>query len=153
VALEKRMSCGGWERAGSGGGGTHVRRMTGIVAVLLLAAACSSPDEPAEATRAEGAPTLQAMVGTEDSPDAFEISLVDEDGEPVTELPAGEYNIEVNDPTSVHNFHLSGGDGAVDEKTGATEKIETLWVVDLEPGEYRYMCDPHPSMNGHFTVT
>ena len=130
-----------------------MRRMTGIVAVLLLAAGCSPADEAPEVARAEGAPTLQAMVGTEESPDAFEISLVDEDGEPVTTLPAGEYNIEVNDPTSVHNFHLSGGDGAVEEKTTATEKVETTWVVTFEPGEYRYICDPHPSMNGQFTVT
>jgi len=26
-------------------------------------------------------------------------------------------------------------------------------VIDFEPGDYRFMCDPHPSMNGHFTVT
>jgi hypothetical protein len=127
------------------------RSAGGALAVLLLATACSSAEEPA-VTEVEGAPTLRAMVGTEESPDAFEISLVDEDGAPVTELPAGEYNIEVNDPTSVHNFHLSGGDGAVDEKTGATEKIETVWVVTFVPGEYRFLCDPHPSMNGHFTV-
>jgi plastocyanin len=93
------------------------------------------------------------MVGTEESPDAFEISLVDEDGQPVTTLPAGEYNIEVNDPTGIHNFHLSGGDGAVDEKTTPTEITETVWVVTFEPGDYRYICDPHPSMNGQFTVT
>ena len=124
------------------------------LAVLLLVAACSSPaeEEDAPAAPAAGAPTLRGMVGTEDSPNAFEISLVDEDGNPVTELPAGEYNIEVNDPTDIHNFHLSGGDGAVDEKTGPTEKVETTWVVTLEPGEYRYICDPHPSMNGQFTV-
>ena len=130
------------------------RSAAGALAILLLAAGCGGGGgggEP-EATRAEGAPTLQAMVGSKDSPDAFEISLVDEDGQPVTELEAGEYNIEVNDPTSVHNFHLDGGDGAVDEKTSPTEKIETLWVVDLQPGDYRYMCDPHPSMNGQFTV-
>jgi hypothetical protein len=113
--------------------------------VLLLAAACSSADEEPEATPVEGDPTLQAMVGTEDSPDAFEISLVDEDGDPVTTLPAGEYNIEANDPTSVHNFHLSGGDGAVDEKTSPTEKITTVWVITFEPGDYRYMCVPHPA--------
>ena len=130
-----------------------MRRLTrGAIAALLLTAACSPTDENPAATRVEGAPTLQAMVGTEESPDAFEISLLDEDGKPVTELPAGEYNVEVTDLTSVHNFHLSGGDGAVDEKTVPAEKIETLWVVDLKPGEYRYICDPHPSMNGHFTV-
>ena len=128
------------------------RSAAGALAILLLVAACGSEEENPPATRAADAPTLQAMVGSEDSPDAFEISLVDEDGQPVTELEAGEYNIEVNDPTSVHNFHLSGGDGAVDEKTSPTEKIETVWVVDLKPGDYRYLCDPHPSMNGAFTV-
>lgn len=131
-----------------------MKRATGAaLAVLLLAAGCSQAEENPSPTRAEGAPTLQATVGTKESPDAFKIALVDEDGKPVTELPAGEYNIEVDDPTSVHNFHLTGGDGAVDEKTTPTEKIETVWVVDLVPGEYRFMCDPHPSMNGHFTVT
>jgi plastocyanin len=132
----------------------RTRRPAGaVLAVLLLTAACGSSEEEPEAARAEGAPTLRAMVGTEESPDAFEISLVDEDGELVTELDAGEYNIEVTDPTSVHNFHLSGGDGAVDEKTSPTEVTETSWVVTFEPGDYRYICDPHPSMNGSFTVT
>jgi plastocyanin len=129
-----------------------MKRSTGAALAVLLLAACGQEEEP-EVTRAEGAPTLRATVGTEESPDAFEIALVDEDGEPVTELEAGEYNIEVSDPTGVHNFHLSGGDGAVDEKTGPTEKVETVWVVTFEPGDYRFLCDPHPSMNGRFTVT
>jgi plastocyanin len=126
----------------------------GALAILFLVAACSSSaEEPAEDTPAADAPTLTALVGTEESPNAFEISLVDEDGTVVSELPAGEYNIEVTDQTDIHNFHLNGGDGAVDEKTGVTEKGETTWVVTLEAGDYRYMCDPHPSMNGTFTVT
>jgi hypothetical protein len=133
-----------------------MRRLTGTaLAVLFLTAACGSSDDgnaAASATPDENAPTLQAMVGTEESPDAFEISLLDEDGKPVTELPAGTYNIEVNDPTTVHNFHLTGGDGAVDERTSPEGKEQTVWVVDLKPGEYRFMCDPHPSMHGLFTV-
>jgi hypothetical protein len=134
--------------------GVRIRGSIGtVLAALLLLAACSSANEEPKQARAADAPTLQAMVGTDKDPDAFEISLVDENGSPVTELPAGTYNIEVDDPTSVHNFHLSGGDGAVDQKTSPTEKIKTLWVVDLKPGEYRYMCDPHPSMHGSFTVS
>ena len=132
------------------------RSMAGALAVLFLAAACGgSPaqEEEAAPSPVAGAPTLRAIVGTEQTPNAFEISLVDEGGNPVTELPAGQYNIEVTDPTDIHNFHLSGGNRAVDEKTGVTEKLETTWVVDLKPGEYRYMCDPHPSMNGQFTVS
>ena len=124
-----------------------------LAALLLLAACGSSEEANSSASPAEGAPTLQASVGTKESPDAFEIALLDENGNPVTELPAGEYNIEVTDETSVHDFHLSGGNGAVDERTGVTEKIHTTWVVTFKPGEYRYMCDPHPSMNGQCTVT
>ncbi|MGY1726453.1 plastocyanin/azurin family copper-binding protein [Geodermatophilus sp. SYSU D01062] len=126
------------------------------LAVLLLVAACGGSggdDAEAAATTVAGAPTLQGSVGTEDSPDAFEIALVDEDGAPVTELPAGEYNVVVTDHSDVHDFHLDGGDGAVDEKTGVLGTGETVWVLDLQPGEYRYLCDPHPSMNGTFTVT
>ena len=53
----------------------------------------------------------------------------------------------------VHDFHLSQlGGGGVEETTRVTETGETTWVVSFEPGEYRYMCDPHPSMNGRFTV-
>ena len=122
--------------------------------MLLLAAACSSPaEEDTSASPVAGAPTLQATVGTEESPNAFEIALVDEDGAPVTTLPAGQYNVVVTDFSGVHDFHLSGGDGAVDEKTGIREDGETTWVVTFEPGDYRYICDPHPSMNGQFTVT
>ncbi len=122
-----------------------------VVAVALLAAACGgTAQEESSPTTAAGAPTLRASVGTEQNPNEFVIGLVDEDGNPVTELPAGEYNIEVSDPTDIHNFHLIGG--GVDEKTGVTEKTDTTWVVTFKPGEYRYMCDPHPSMNGHFTV-
>ncbi|SNR69230.1 cupredoxin domain-containing protein [Blastococcus mobilis] len=128
--------------------------VAGALAVLLLAAACSSPaEEDSSGGPIAGAPTLRGIVGTEESPNDFEISLLDEEGNPVTELPAGEYNIEVTDRTDIHNFHLSGGDGAVDEKTGPTEKVETTWGVTLEPGDYRYICDPHPSMNGTFTVS
>jgi plastocyanin len=134
-------------------GGEMKRSTGGALAVLLLAVACSPAEENRPEAPVAGAPTLRGTVGTEESPNAFEIALVDEDGKAVTDLPAGEYNIEVTDRTDVHNFHLSGGGGAVDEKTGPTEKIEALWVVTFKPGEYRYLCDPHPSMNGHFTVS
>jgi plastocyanin len=127
------------------------RSAAGALAVLLLAAGCSSQAE--ENNASAGAPALRGMVGTEDSPNAFEISLVDKDGKPVAELPAGKYNIEVTDQTDIHDFHLTGGNGAVDEKTGVVEKVKTTWVVTLKPGQYRYMCDPHPSMHGEFTVS
>jgi plastocyanin len=126
------------------------------LAVLLLATACGSPasqgDDNSSQQSAAGAPVLKGTVGSEKSHDAFEISLVDDKGNPVTTLPAGKYNVEVTDWSPVHNFHLNGGNGAVEEKTGVTGTGEITWVITFEPGEYRFMCDPHPSMNGRFTV-
>jgi plastocyanin len=114
----------------------------------------SEAAEPSEGTSGEasgGSTVLTAMVGTADDPEAFEITLMDESGEEVTELPAGDYTIEVTDPSETHNFHLTGG--SVDETTSVPETVETTWEVTLEPGEYTYRCDPHPPMTGSFTVT
>ncbi len=143
--------------------------------VLTLAAAgCSSDDAdsgeaapaPAPATSgpatsgpadiSEDAPdgtgqVLTAMVGTEEDPDAFEISLIDVAGEEVTELPAGDYSILVNDLSEIHNFHLKGGD--VDETTTVPETGKKTFTVNLTAGDYEAVCDPHPRMVQKFTVT
>jgi plastocyanin len=109
-------------------------------------------DETAAAGGESGGSTvLIGTVGTEEDPEAFEIALTTEDGEEVTELPAGDYTIQVNDPAKIHNFHLTGGN--VDESTSVPDTEETTFEVSLEPGEYTYKCDPHPPMSGTFTVT
>ncbi|WP_299037741.1 plastocyanin/azurin family copper-binding protein [uncultured Pseudokineococcus sp.] len=107
--------------------------------------------EPGEDAAGSGATTLTASVGEPDDPEAYVISLVDADGQEVTELPAGDYVIEVEDPSTTHNVHLTGP--GVDEATGVAETTTTTWEVTLEPGDYRYVCDPHPSMVGELTVT
>ncbi|MEJ5945947.1 hypothetical protein WDZ17_11665 [Pseudokineococcus basanitobsidens] len=94
---------------------------------------------------------LTASVGTPDDPDAYVISLVDADGEEVTELPAGDYTIAVDDRSTIHNVHLTGE--GVEETTTVPEVVMTTWEVTLEPGDYTYRCDPHPNMVGNFTVT
>lgn len=138
-----------------------------IASFVLVTAACGgAADDPAapaaeesteEATEGSavggtgGGTVLIGMVGTAEDPEAFEISLTDESGEPVSELPAGDYTIQVTDPAATHNFHLTGG--SVDESTSVPELEETTFEVTLEAGEYTYVCDPHPSMTGSFTVT
>ncbi len=124
--------------------------------LLLLLTACSSRDDAPAAT-VEGPPTaeigatLLATVGTEDDPEAFEIALTTADGQDVTTLAAGKYTIDVTDYSTIHNFALSGQ--GVDEATSVSEVEQTTWTVTVEPGEYSYVCDPHPSMSGGFAVT
>jgi plastocyanin len=109
-------------------------------------------EESAAAGGATGESTvLIGSVGTEGNPEDFVINLTTEDGEKVTELPAGDYTIQVTDPATTHNFHLTGG--SVDETTSVPETEDTTFEVTLEPGEYTYKCDPHPPMTGSFTVT
>ncbi len=111
----------------------------------------AEPSDDAAAGGESGSTVLIGMVGTEDDPEAFEISLTTEDGEEVTSLPAGDYTIQVNDPSAMHNFHLTGG--SVDESTSVPDTEETTFEVTLEAGEYTYKCDPHPPMTGTVTVT
>lgn len=140
---------------------------------LLLAAACGQ-DEPSPAaavpsttavatstgeatstppstTGAAGGTQLVGTVGEEGDPDAYTITLTDASGQPVTTLPAGAYTIQVKDPSKIHNFHLKGG--SVDETTTVPEVVDTTFQVNLTPGTYTFICDPHPRMVGEVTVT
>lgn len=97
------------------------------------------------------AQVLMGRVGTPENPDAFVIELTDGSGQDVTSLPAGQYQIQVDDPSQIHNFHLTGE--GVDEQTTVPGTGEETWTVDLQPGTYEAVCDPHPNMQLSFTVT
>lgn len=148
-----------------------------LAALALSTTACGGSEEPAASTASEssapaetpssssssesssssseapaaGATVLTGTIGTPEDPDAFEIALLDESGQPVTSLPAGDYTIQVSDPSDIHNFHFLGG--SVDETTTVPEVVETTFDVTLEAGDYTYICDPHPRMVGELTVT
>lgn len=142
------------------------RTAAAALAAVLLSAACSSSEDvaappaapsagapsaqPPAAASAPGA-TLRATVGTEDDPEAYEIALTTADGEPVEELPAGSYRIEVVDYSRTHNFALRGP--GVDEATSVPQVEQAVFEVTLQAGEYTYVCDPHPSMTGTVAVT
>jgi hypothetical protein len=126
------------------------------VGTITLLAACGGSEEPAaapappaEPAPAEPAPTGGGTLNATVLPD-FTISLT-QDGNPVTELAAGTYTIQVDDEADIHNFHLTGS--GVDESTDVAGTGQTTWEVTFEPGEYTFVCDPHAgSMNGSFTV-
>jgi hypothetical protein len=108
------------------------------------------PADEGEEPAGEGQ-VLLGQVGTEENPDAFELFLTDESGEPVETLPAGTYSIRVDDLSEIHNFHLEGE--GVDESTTVPEVGQAMWEVTFEPGDYTAVCDPHPEMMAEFTVT
>ncbi len=113
----------------------------------------ASPEVTESPDRDEVAQTLIGKVGEVGDPEAFVITLMDESGQEITSLPAGEYDIQISDPAVIHNFRLMGPDG-LNEATSVPDKTETRWQVSLVEGEYTYVCDPHPeSMIGQFTVT
>ena len=120
-----------------------------LAAVLALTASCGGDDaEPESAgspAPAASAPTASeqraagntnVLIGTIGTPqDPFELSLTDSSGEPVTELPAGEYGIRVSDPSEIHNFHLLKGADA-EETTTVPETGEVTWTVELTAGDH-----------------
>ena len=133
-----------------------VRSVLGLAALVPALAACGGSSSgggdaqpPASAGPAQHPASLVGEVGKDD---AYEISLSDPDGNAITNLKAGTYKLEVEDLSSIHNFHLMGG--GVNETTTVSEKATKTFTIDFKPGTYSFQCDPHASqMHGSFTVT
>jgi hypothetical protein len=67
-------------------------------------------------------------------------------------LPAGSYELAVEDLSSAHNFHLTGP--GVDVSTSVSGEGAETFPVALEAGTYEFVCDPHSfSMSGSFVVS
>ena len=124
-----------------------------LVLFGLTIAGCGGSDSEGSATTAAtteastessgsgGGTTLNGSVGP-----GFDISLDGTDG-----LTAGSYTLVVNDQSDQHNFHLTGP--GVDVSTEVSETGEKSFDIELQAGEYKFVCDPHASqMNGSFTV-
>ena len=106
-------------------------------------------------TSTTGLPKLIGTVGSTNDPDAYEIHLTTGDGAEVTTvLPPGEYMLEINDLSTIHDFHLGGPRAAVDVATDVAGTGEKTAVVLLqEPESYIYFCDAHPArMNVTFSI-
>ena len=129
---------------------TRLGMVLALLLVSLAAAGCGGGDEnsatpatPPETSVSAGGQgtTLNGSVGP-----GFEIALAGTDG-----LTAGDYTLVVDDKSANHNFHLTGP--GVDVSTEVSAEEQETFEITLEPGEYRFVCDPHASsMNGSFTV-
>jgi plastocyanin len=113
---------------------------------LIVAAALGVLASPAAALAQT---KLIANVGQND---AQIITLRTEAGATVTDIPAGTYEIEVNDHSSMHNFHLNGP--GVNQATGEAFVGTVTWSVTLQDrARYTFNCDPHSTtMRGSFTT-
>lgn len=80
----------------------------------------------------------------------FEISFRDAQGNRVTRLEPGTYDVEVDDRSEEHSFHLRGP--GVEERTGVETTGTVNWTVTFRDGNYRFHCDPHPTLGGEFVV-
>ncbi|MBM2821667.1 MAG: hypothetical protein HW413_413 [Thermoleophilia bacterium] len=116
-------------------------RVIGIVAALLVAGLLGAAD--GAAVRAQN-PKLFGSVGEG-------IVLRDAQGNRVTRLDPGTYDIEVKDQSDFHTFHLEGP--GVSERTEVEFTGTVKWTVTLKDGNYIYYCDVHPiSLRGAFVV-
>jgi plastocyanin len=81
----------------------------------------------------------------------FSITLRDAQGNAVTRVEPGEFQIEVDDKSEEHNFHLSGP--GVDVSTDIAAVGKQTFNVTLANGRYTFVCDPHSlQMRGAFNV-
>ena len=141
------------------------RARTGVVVGLAVAAlalaGCGGGDDEAsgttdtettttETTSQTGGDTGTVLKGSVGP--GFEISLSTADGQSVETLAPGNYKLEVDDQSDIHNFHLSGDgvDVSTDVGTTGTESFD----ITVTSGTYTFVCDPHSStMHGSFEVS
>jgi plastocyanin len=91
-------------------------------------------------------PNLMAEVGP-----GFNISLKDTSGNVIKHLDPGQYTIQVDDKSDMHNFDLTGP--GVSKSTMVADIGSEIWQVTFADGTYKYVCDAHvTTMKGAFTV-
>ncbi len=117
----------------------RLRGLVLCVVIALVAVPAAAPADP---------PSLVGTVGP-----GFTIFLRDASGNAVQHLDAGTYVLTVHDQADIHDFHLVGGNGAVNVSTDVEFVGDKTFTVNLVDGTYSFYCDPHvDTMRGSFTV-
>jgi hypothetical protein len=124
-----------------------MRRLLLVFAVV----AALGPAAAIYAVSAAGAPAADGKLFATVGP-SYTISLVDSAGAPVTGLDPGTYDIEIDDRSADHNFHLIGP-GSVSAGTEIGFVGVRTITVTVVNGQYTFVCDDHAyDMIGQFTV-
>jgi plastocyanin len=134
-----------------------------LAALVLVGAGCGGDDDDdAVDTTTETTETTETTDTTDGTTEAgsalkgtvgpgFTITLTTADGDPVQTLAAGSYDLELEDLSAEHNFHISGP--GVDIATDVAETGTQNVSLDVAAGSYEFVCDPHASqMSGSFQV-
>jgi hypothetical protein len=121
-------------------------RLAPVVLALLVLAASVVARFATTNAHADVIAVLQGNVG----PD-FVISLKNPDGSLVGHLDVGDYEIQVNDQATNHNFHLEGP-GGVSMFTDIPTTSTADWFVSLTDGIFTYHCDQHLGLYNNFAV-
>lgn len=122
-------------------------------AILIAATACGGSSHGSGGNTAAGPPEhparLVADVGHNGS---FGITLRDPAGKTIRNLAAGTYTLDINDASSIHNFHIFGK--GVDDKSDVSRVGKQSFTVSFARGFYAFQCDVHVSqMHGTFEVS
>lgn len=132
--------------------------LTLVASLVFVLAACSSDggddgDGGASDDGASGGTTVTVENGNVDlSADNLEFSAT------TIEAPAGEeFTITfTNNESQPHNVAVDTEEGGDEIVTGdvitGPDATTTITVPALDPGEYYFMCDVHPEMNGTIVV-
>jgi plastocyanin len=119
--------------------------------LIALAVAALAPAVAVYAVAALGAPAADGKLFATVGP-GLGISLTDSAGNPVTRLDPGTYDIEIDDRSAAHNFHVFGPGGVSAGTEVDFVGIQTV-TVTLGDGQFTFLCDVHPyDMMGQFNV-
>jgi plastocyanin len=125
-----------------------------VIAATVFAAGCGgSSSSSSGSNTTTGADTTATTAATDSGTLAGKVGPGFDISMDKSSVAAGTYTLTVDDEASIHDFHFTGP-GGVDVKTEVSETGTKTFTVDLQPGTYTFVCDPHSSsMHGTLTVS